>query len=698
MTKPLARITRARTQFRYTASLWFGGLIGCTADVEPSAAELQAAALTDAPTDEYGEGVADFHGGLVSYFDSATVRAMTRDPKFELARARAGTVAAAPSKSPTQSVLDQAAAREPSDDITIVVRLADPGFDFASLTSVPDGERAGLVDERIAAVRPIQDAAELEIAELGGVVIGRSWLANDLIVRTRSDAAARIAALPEVLEAFPGDGAVILGAGYDGDDIRNGTLAANFLAAGYEGEQDGRTSTPTDNLKVGIIEPGGLNASHVGWNDTSTGPSRIKFYYQCTGSGCTSIAPPTPVAGDTHGTRVTSSAAGSIETGQDPNFPYPGYTTLEQRQRSGPAREADIYYFDTDATNCGHVQALGRAVSAGVDIVNMSNALTCGSFTKCDKAYDCCGMNAALRAALDAGVLINACAGNCDPLDTQPCNLWYPGYRPETVGVTQLLSWDDAVPYNDLTAGTCHGPVTITLRSGTNVTTPGIEMSAPGPVRLLYGMGTNDYVAATISGCSFATPVVTGSAALLRNAFNDIGWSGNNARALMVNMMVMGDASDGTANGMLNAQVSNLSGYGRLRMHWPSATNLTNPWGWGWRDFVIRQGEEVRWNVWTSGPESSSITGWKWAFLWFEDHLASTSDIIIDVLDTCPAGGGEVVVSADDSFSLRKRIRLTQSSIGGRCLVMRARALQTPTAGTRVWSADYFHSGDNTLH
>ena len=50
------------------------------------------------------------------------------------------------------------------------------------------------------------------------------------------------------------------------------------------------------------------------------------------------------------------------------------------------------------------------------------------------------------------------------------------------------------------------------------------------------------------------------------------------------------------------------------------------------------------------------------------------------------------------TFDLRKRIRLTQPSIGGKCLVMRARALETPPAGTRVYSADYFHSGDNTLH
>jgi hypothetical protein len=106
----------------------------------------------------------------------------------------------------------------------------------------------------------------------------------------------------------------------------------------------------------------------------------------------------------------------------------------------------------------------------------------------------------------------------------------------------------------------------------------------------------------------------------------------------------------------------------------------------------------VSWTVGNSYPESSAITDWKWAFTWKETDLDKVADIVIEVVDTCPAGGGEEVIISDPSFDLRKALRLEARDIGGKCLEMRAYGMSVPVAGRTAYSADYFHSGDRSIH
>jgi hypothetical protein len=178
---------------------------------------------------------------------------------------------------------------------------------------------------------------------------------------------------------------------------------------------------------------------------------------------------------------------------------------------------------------------------------------------------------------------------------------------------------------------------------------------------------------------------------MMREAFRFVGFEEVlDARTLMVNMLLNGDAWNG-ASADSTAAASYVSGYGRLHAHWPSDYNLSGPWGWGTQVFHMNQGDTITWPVWDAGPESSDITQWKWAFTWFDQNLGSTANVDIRVIDTCH---GNANVRITNSWDLRKRIVLRQPDIAGKCLAMRAYATNVPSGGIDVFSADYFHGGD----
>jgi len=74
------------------------------------------------------------------------------------------------------------------------------------------------------------------------------------------------------------------------------------------------------------------------------------------------------------------------------------------------------------------------------------------------------------------------------------------------------------------------------------------------------------------------------------------------------------------------------------------------------------------------------------------------ADIVFDVVDKCDPVYGEKVLYSDWSFNLVGKFTLDQSDICGKCLYMRATGLSVPVGGRTVYSADYYHSGDPTIH
>ncbi|WP_181233136.1 S8 family serine peptidase [Enhygromyxa salina] len=648
-----------------------------------------------AAVESYGEGVMDLGEGMVAFTPELRINDNPElDPDL-VDRPRGQHSRTAPERDAAQARINTdavlaAADQRGADMIYFMVNLPEPGFDFTRLAVDDDDERrARALAERKAQLEPGQKLATKQIEGLGARVVGTYWVVNSIGVEARGDQVAEILALAEVESLSLAEIDVTPGAKYDGTDTRTAVRSEAMNSLGYEGSFNGRTNSPNSNIKVGVYDVDPLNANHVGWLDWAGGPSRVAAKKLCSGSSC--VASTTAATGSSnHGTRVASVAVGSIDQGQDSNFPGTG--TTAQRERSWSAQEADLYYYWGDA-----IKGVETAIADGVDVLNMSVALSCsgpGNFV-CSPTYDCGNLNNILRNGLDAGMLTLACAGNGSQGGTGSCDLWWPGYRPETIAVNALNTSNDAVAYHDtvFTSYATTGPIPIVSEGGASSTTPGVDLLAPGEVRYAYGNATNTYF--DMNGCSNATPVATGALAVLREAFKDLGWLGNDARALMVNAFVLADASDGTANGESNTRVHESAGFGRLHGHIPSSSDLTGPWGWGWRAVRIYDGQELSYSVWDAGPESPSVTEWKMALTWDAPDLQDVPDIVVKVVDTC-AGG--VTVAQDYSYALRKRLHLNNSQIANKCLEMRVRAWDVPPEGTVVYMADYFHGGSTTIH
>lgn len=656
--------------------------------------------LSDAElaTRTYGEAVVDVGEGLVAFTPEVTIvedapidpglRGRPRNDASEVdAEQQARELAAAN----TDAVAELARQRG-AEPIRFVVNLPELPFDFTRLAVDEDREpeRRVALAERQSAVWASQAEVVQAIERLGGQVLTQHWVVNAITVESSGDDAAEILALPMLASASIGELEITPGARYDGTDTRNAVRSQQMNNLGYFGAGGGRTSSPTTALKVGIYDVDPLNTNHVGWLNWAGGPTRVASKKLCEGSCTASAAAATGAVN--HGTRVTSVAAGSIEQGQDVNFP--GFETVAQREHSWSAGESRIHYY----WGWNSAAAIEAAIADGVDVLNMSVGISCSAPNNygCSPLYDCANINTILRNGLDAGMLSLACAGNGAQGGTGTCDLWWPGYRPETLAINALDTSNDATAYHDsvFTSYATTGPIPIVSEGGVASTTPGVDLLGPGETRFAYGNGSNDYF--DMNGCSNATPVVTGAVGVLREAFKNLGWLGNDARALMVNALLMGDASNGsTANGESNTSVHNSAGYGRFHSHIPSDADMTAPWGWGWRWVRIYDGQELRYTVWDAGPESPAVTEWKFAVTWDAPNLNDVPDIVISVVDTC---NGNVTIASDWSYALRKRLHLTNANIANRCLEMRVRAWDVPPEGTVVYMADYFHGGDTNVH
>lgn len=670
--------------------------VSCLSSAESDRVEQAVAAISTAEESspiEDGQAAENVGAGNYSVFRPARVSLdpssvdWARELRHRMVPATSETPPPARSPSSTDSLRALALSASAPAVMRFHVTLDEPSFDFRTLNTRDEPRRQGLIHQRMEQVRPSQQIAEAAIRSLGGRVVGRLWLANQLMVEAPRSVVPSILNLPGVTAGFE-EATVRPGVAYNGDEVRLGTLATSLHAAGFRGN-DRSLNGATQRIRIGISEVGRLNTSHVGFLDYFGGPSRIARYALCSGGTCTNQTA-LPAAGDDHGTWVASAALGSIEELQDSNF-Y-GFGTLSQRQRSGINPEASLYYYQM-ATSADDPTSIQQAIVDHVDIFSASWTMSCGSW--CNPDANCYNINTLFRNGLDAGMLpvvMVGNAGNEPPL----CTLSWPGYSPSTIGVAALDSIS-GTSYGATTRSTFsgRGPVIGALSGGWPVAVGGVDMAAPGIVSNLYTISGSNGYSGDVAGTSIATPIVAGAAGLLRQALNAIGWSGNDARALAVNLLLLGDHSDGTAAGK-NLTMDPHMGAGRLRLHWPSDTSMVAPWGWGWRSFTIYNGQTVSWTVGDGGPESSLITRWKWAVMWFENSLTSVADIVIRVVDSCQ---GNAIIANDVSYYTRKTLFLNGGSqIANRCLVMQVTGVGVPPEGRVIYSADYFQSGDASIH
>jgi len=620
----------------------------------------------------------------------------------------------------------------------IRIELAEPEYDWEEFQNASDIDRPGSIVRRQELLRASQEIIVSRTVAVGGKVKSRMWLSNALDVEIPASRVEEVSRWPGVVGVAISEAAEPLGS-WDGTYLRRGLMldgaplqddkADFYRGCFYRGGpfdpvippdplscHDGNTGSRLDATKptrIAIVEQDAsaylLFRNHVGWKDWAGGPSRILSVKWCSTSGCTTMSatgtadPHAGTGGGNHGTRVTWVAAGSIEQGQDPNLPLSTITSPPSRDtshtaRSGVAKESKILYYSASGTT-----SLGKAIEAavadGADVINLSWG---NAFCNTVETYlhDSGGLNTILRNALLAGALPIASTGNTGN-DGSTCKIRHPAWRPHVLSVGALGSSSQTTSnvnslgawYENGTWGTARGGAKLRIGGGpTDRVFSGVDLVAPGCLTSFFNNDSNGYYSGADLHCgtSLASPAVAGTAALVRDAFNSLGWTGiNSARWLMVNLLVMGDGWESVSGQKPRQGVGLISGAGRLKAHWPGGANLSAPFGWGTGYKTIKQGEVLSWPVGSTDPESSLVTGWKGVITWFDSDLAQSSDLLMRVVDTC----GGLTDVWDSSYDFRKRLRLTQSDISNRCLEVQVHAYRTPTNGVQFWFADYFHGG-----
>jgi len=94
-----------------------------------------------------------------------------------------------------------------------------------------------------------------------------------------------------------------------------------------------------------------------------------------------------------------------------------------------------------------------------------------------------------------------------------------------------------------------------------------------------------------------------------------------------------------------------------------------------------------------AGPEAVGLTEFKVVAHWTPLDFGSTSDIVLELWNTCLAGGGAAVrLQHNHTYDYRKRIR--PMNISGQCLWIRVSPYAVPAQGEAVYLAFLYHSGE----
>lgn len=582
------------------------------------------------------------------------------------------------------------------DRVRFKVWLWEDEWDFAELRRARRdvSQRLRVIDSRRNLLSISQAEVTRAVRSVGGEVLATRWLTNSLLVEVPRWAVEEILDHPLVFGAYlPSEGSpTVAGDGYD--------RRFSFHPIGIT--ETGQINV-SDTIVIGVVEnttngdgsANTLNTAHVGWRDTAGGVTRVISTKQCGTSSCSSGGSGSVV---THGTVVTSVAAGSIEEGQDAAFP--GSYTASQRRRSGVANEASVRYYRPLGGSDYLETAIETAVGDGVDVLNMSFKLGNSCADNCNNSYDPSGIRADLAAAEDAGVVLFAAAGNDGETCSGQCSTVFPATHPDVIAAAALND-TNGVGFEGagVAPWSSGGGIVTQLFGGYVAQIPSIGLITFGTVRLAFNGGNNQYSPLFDSGTSFASPQLASLGALFRQwmmtnniNLNDFAW------CIGVNTLLMGDGSCG-ASCSLATTISGSYGLGFPRYFVPTTEKLGAYGGWGTRVDVIDNGETLAWEVGGPGPESNFVNGWKFAMAVDATGTSNLPDLDVRVVDKCPAGGGTVTIRAAPRGGTRFRMNISDPNlIRGKCLEVRVTGTHVKAGGDVFWAADYYFSTPTSRH
>lgn len=619
-------------------------------------------------------------------------------------------------------VMAHAEQSDPEERIEVVLDLGDLPFpELSSLSAMDVERRSEILANRQDQIE--QDQVELTqyLHRLGVRTVKPVGLLNHLQAWVRPEVMPEVVAHPDVEAVYPAWQA--LEPLYDPEEVRQATHLSEFWDLGIKGESTSNTCDPSlgyEDMKIAIIEPrytlgvvpNMINAAHPGWADCEleSCESRLRAEFDCTQQEPEEAAcsPWTgepinpcdgePLEGSFHGTFVASIAAGDVTQGQDPNT-----ADLEARmRRTGIAPEASILYF-TSYSPGELAAAMMQAFVLGADVINLSMAcIECSSTLYAD----CGGVNQVIRTVTQGGTLVVAAAGNehqrkpesrCAP--SPDSNVCYPAFRPEVLAIGNVHTKTDAnYDLAEIAVDSSRGMARVRVAGRyqslfpDGVDVPLLSIAAPGTL-CDYFDGVDSYNAEGNSGTSFAAPVVSAAAALIRE---ELGSPVRDARMLKSHILAMGDATEarepapGVAVG-----VSDAWGVGRAKFH--PFTTTQGPKGMAHRSFEIHEGEQVSFHpADTVGePFPASTTQWKMGMYIDSPEIGEIPYLLISYWDVC---NRPRLVASDLHPGIERHAVFESPAVDEACLEIRVYGYSVAEGGVEVFVTDYHHSGDPSEH
>lgn len=590
--------------------------------------------------------------------------------------------------------------------LQVIIYLDELPFDLAQarhLRGAADRQSyENLLRQRARQLEPSRAAVEGLVRELGGHFAGGLRLSNTTFALVPA------AGVETLIGTYPVVGVELDDRDRNGSDGKQRRLALGLPAGGLNGinGEEGGLWSAYSQVLFGVIEADSkLNTGHVGFLDWAGGASNIVDTDRCTwwafqGTACINSA---TTSNSSHGTTVTGVLMASVQQGQDPNVT----TTDERRKRSGIAVEGKVHFYSYDYGSALSV-AIDEAIWDGADVINLS---TYPEGEYCDNGSHY-GVRSSVQLATALGTLFVTIAGNdADAVPFGTCSVNAYGSFPDslTVGATEHVADLAGLDTVDIADYSGRGDTDITLAGGRVVPSRMVDLLATGYVDLVPGAGADGYLSGQ-QGTSFAAPQVAGAAGLLldwvegRGGLFDIYGNGNMERdpyALRVLLSVMGDGVSSTSGWYSDVySMRSYSGFGHLRFV-DLDSEIGGGGAWGLHRYWMSQGQVIEWSVGNSGPESASVNGWKMAALWDIDYYNDSPDIKFELVDKCPAGGGEQVIRTASRYPAKARMRMHASELSskfhGKCLYVRATA-EHVNGSTRVYAADYFYTNARDQH
>jgi hypothetical protein len=136
----------------------------------------------------------------------------------------------------------------------------------------------------------------------------------------------------------------------------------------------------------------------------------------------------------------------------------------------------------------------------------------------------------------------------------------------------------------------------------------------------------------------------------------------------------MGDGSYPSIINGSTLSIDRAEGFGHLRFTVPSFFGAGGYYHL--LPFTLQTGDVFETPVGPdAGPESTAFTGWKFVAVMDHDHYGTAPSVTFQLIDKCPAGGGQTVVLTATKTTHKARLRMKQSSMAtyfhNRCLWIR---------------------------